>query len=286
MMRKYKNVIVTLILILLIILGGCAKKNAEIEDTVFQSVSTTCGDELAGTDEFTLPEISNTESSECVQTEAPSRRAEIAPGIIWEYYEDTRLLIISGEGAIPDYDTWKLVPWNELKIETAEIKEGITEIGRMSFAKISSLKTVLIPKTVTSINAYAFSESMNLKGVSVSENVKYIGDWAFVGTEISNIELSDELTYIGSYAFYCAEIRNIKIPDSISTIEEGTFMHSSVESIVIPASINKINVWAFYGCDELADIYFCGTEEQWNAIMMEKENDDLWEANIHYNYEK
>lgn len=284
MMKKYRNVIAMWVLLLLVVLGGCATKNVETETSAVQSASAAEGNGFVETEASVLPDDGATAVSECVETEPASRRAEIAPGIIWEYYEGSRLLIISGEGAMPDYDTWKLVPWHELQIETAEIEEGITEIGRMSFANMSSLKTVLIPESVTSINAYAFSESMDLKGISISENVRYIGDWAFVGTEISSIELSNELTYIGSYAFYGAEIKRIEIPGTISTIGEGAFMHSSLKEIVLTASINEIKIWAFYGCDELADVYFCGTEEQWNAIKMGNENDDLWEANMHFNY--
>ena len=55
-----------------------------------------------------------------------------------------------------------------------------------------------------------------------------------------------------------------------------------MEYIVIPNSVKKIDITAFSGCDSLADIYFCGSEEEWNSIEMSRfifEN-----KQIHFNY--
>ena len=42
---------------------------------------------------------------------------------------------------------------------------------------------------------------------------------------------------------------------------------SNLESIVIPASVTSIGYNAFKGCNKLTNIYFTGTQEQWNAIV-------------------
>ena len=48
-------------------------------------------------------------------------------------------------------------------------------------------------------------------------------------------------------------------------------------------NISYIDEIAFY-CDNLSDVYFSGTEEQWKKIKVDSYNEDLLNATIHYNY--
>jgi len=41
-------------------------------------------------------------------------------------------------------------------------------------------------------------------------------------------------------------------------------------------------MYAFYDCPKLTDIYYSGTEEQWNQIYIDEGNEYLTNANIHY----
>ena len=56
--------------------------------------------------------------------------------------------------------------------------------------------------------------------------------------------------------------------------------------IIIPNTVTTINDDAFRGCPSLEDVYYTGTEEQWNAM---KKNSNwsrytLEDATIHFNY--
>ena len=51
---------------------------------------------------------------------------------------------------------------------------------------------------------------------------------------------------------------------------------SSIKSITIPSSVERIEFGAFISCDNLDNVYFLGTEEQWNAI----KTSELANANI------
>ena len=71
------------------------------------------------------------------------------------------------------------------------------------------------------------------------------------------------VTSIGSYAFEgCTSLASVTIGDSVTTIGE----------------------YAFYECTGLTDVYYTGTEEQWNAISIGAVNTALTNATIHYNY--
>ena len=78
---------------------------------------------------------------------------------------------------------------------------------------------------------------------------------------------------------------SVTIPDNFKKIKNSAFMNcTSLTSIVIPDSVTEIGFMAFDGCTSLTDVYYTGTEEQWNAISIQYYNDRLTSATIHYNY--
>jgi hypothetical protein len=126
-----------------------------------------------------------------------------------------------------------------------------------------SIKTIVIQNGVTNIGAWAFWGSQLLKNVTVSDSVTYIGDNAFnSSTLLEDIVLPNSITSIGEGAFYnCTSLKNVTIPDSVTSIGYG----------------------AFEGCSALTDVYFQGTEEEWNSIEIGDYNGCLTNATIHYN---
>ena len=55
-----------------------------------------------------------------------------------------------------------------------------------------------------------------------------------------------------------------------------------LEKVTIPASITTVEIGAFSECSMLTDVYYGGTQEQWNEIMIGVNNDNLLNANIHF----
>jgi glucan-binding YG repeat protein len=92
------------------------------------------------------------------------------------------------------------------------------------------------------------------------------------------------VTSIGDSAFYfCENLTDIAIPDGVKYIGISTFGNcSSLTSITIPHSVTSIEPSAFAGCESLADVYYKGTEEQWNLISISNDNDWLLKATIHF----
>lgn len=83
---------------------------------------------------------------------------------------------------------------------------------------------------------------------------------------------------IGSEAFVmCRSITSITIPEGVTFIDSYAFDScSKLARIVIPKSVISIAEYAIYGCR--ADIYFNGTQEQWNEI----EKDNSWNSADNY----
>lgn len=85
--------------------------------------------------------------------------------------------------------------------------------------------------------------------------------WYDYRSSITKVIIQDGVTSIGDNAFYeCSNLANVTIPDSVTSIGRR----------------------AFDNCSSLTDVYYYGTEEQWNAISIGIFNDPLLNATIHF----
>ena len=126
-----------------------------------------------------------------------------------------------------------------------------------------------IPDSVTSIEDSAFAWCTGLISVTIPDSVTSIGYWAFSGcTSLTSVMIPDSVTSIGDYAFYdCIGLTNVTIPDSVTSIGDSTFQGcTNLTSVTIPDSVTSIGWDAFDDCDNLTDIYYSGTESEWNQI--------------------
>lgn len=188
------------------------------------------------------------------------------------------------------------------KLTNLVIPDNITSIEWYTFYECNSLKSVTIGQGVTSIGYYAFRECTGLESVHYRGTMKdwceiFFGNtWANPLYYAHNLYIDDELvteaavpdgiTKVWSYAFYeCNPLKSAVIPDSVTSIGELAFANcSNLTSIVIPSSITLIDFYAFDECNSLTDVYYTGTEEEWNAIEHIKYSHIPDTATIHYNY--
>ena len=177
--------------------------------------------------------------------------------------DDEGTLIISGTGNMWDWNG-NGSPWYSNKtIKKVEVKQGVTSIGSHAFGFCSSLTSISIPDSVTSIGSYAFEVCSSLTSISLPNSVASIGSYTFCG---------------------CSSLTSISLPDSVTSIGEWTFgFCSSLASISIPNSVTSIGNGVFHNCGGLKDVYYSGSQEQWNKISIGVHNDNLTNAKIHYN---
>lgn len=172
------------------------------------------------------------------------------------------------------------------KLANITIPNGVTSIGEWTFNGCASLTSVTIPNGVTSIGDMAFSYCTNLTSITIPNSVTSIGNEVFGNcTNLISIVIPDGVSSIGDYAFYkCTNLISAAIPNGIISINEGTFNDcTNLTNITIPSSVTNISDDAFKGCTSLIAVNYNGTKEQWNAITIGANNEQLINVTTMYN---
>ena len=195
------------------------------------------------------------------------------------------------------------------KLTSATIGNGVTSIGQNAFGACYNLTSITIPDGVTSIGDRAFESCSSLTSVIIPDSVTNIGNSAFYSCDsLTIVIIPDSVTSIGNSAFYsCDRLTSVIIPGSITNIGQSVFSNcrsltsviigngltnmgertfqycSNLTTITIPDSVTRIGSNMFYNCTSLNDIYYTGSEAEWNEILIDSPNTPLLNATIHFN---
>ena len=217
---------------------------------------------------------------------------------------DNGTLTINGTGAMADYISGKETPWytSRASITSVVIGSGVTSVGSYAFAGCSSLVQVTISEGVTSMGECAFLRCA-LTSVTLPNSLTTIGEAAFSGNRaLTSITIPAGVTQLPKNAFSaCTALTNINvaegnqsyssnggvvfskdgetlrlypygkselvytIPSGVTSIEDRAFPGSQrLAALVIPTSVTSIADLPLF-----TNIYYAGTEAQWNAVVMD-----------------
>lgn len=170
--------------------------------------------------------------------------------------------------------------------KTVEAVPGITSIPDKAYFDNYSLQSFDVPEGVTSIGEWAFGNCRALKSVTLPEGLVEIKDGAFLCCDnLNELKIPSTVKLIGKDAFAGATISELEIPSGVKRLESFVFGNtSSMVKLILPEGIEYIGDRSFLGCG--ADIYFRGSEEQWNAIEKHKDAGLPGINKIHFNYEE
>lgn len=165
------------------------------------------------------------------------------------------------------------------------IPDKVTSIEVQTFENCKNLTSITIPNNVASIGSHAFMNCTSLTNVTLSSNLASIEEYAFKGcSSLSSVDIPDSVTSIGIHAFQeCSNLTSISIPDGLTGISSHVFEDcGNLISVTIPNSVKGISMYAFNGCSNLKDVYYGGSQTEWNRIQVLSENNGLTSAKIHY----
>lgn len=172
---------------------------------------------------------------------------------------------------------------------------SITSIPQRTLNGASLLESIVIPNTVETIDEYAFRNCTSLTNVLFEEGsvCTYIGDYAFFGcrglvsftgctalksignnaftqaslTSLEEFTFSDTNVSFQNNMFANSKLTTAYLGDSLEVTNDYMFMNcTELKTVTISSKVTTFGTSLFKGCTSLADIYYEGTLEQWNAI--------------------
>lgn len=180
--------------------------------------------------------------------------------VYWTFDSSTGLLTISGTGEMTEEEG---AFYNEALIKKVVINNGVTSIGVGAFCLCKNLTDVSLPSSITSIGCDAFYSCTSLTSIKIPNSVRSIGWDAFAS---------------------CSSLESVELGCGLTSIDISLFEYcSSLKTIIIASSVTNIRFCAFLECSDLTDVYYSGSEEQWNSISIEEDNECLSNAEIHFN---
>ena len=185
--------------------------------------------------------------------------------------------------------------------DSITIPSSVTTICSGAFRDCVNLMTISIPAATSLIEEQAFGGCTGLKYINIkpsntsyygSENnaiidmttdrlivacentvipstVKSIAAYTFQGlVGVTSIDLPAGLTEIEDYTFQgCTGLTELDIPDGVTKIGMGAFdLCEGVKTLILPSSVTYIDNYAFDHFQGLINIYYTGTEQEYQDL--------------------
>lgn len=192
-------------------------------------------------------------------------------------------------------------------IESVVVPDSVFTIGDRAFTGCYALSTVDMSDNVTSIGASAFDECVALESIDLTDSITVIGESAFyscsklkeitipAGVEslmgtfgnciaLKEVTVPSKVKIVGYHTFsYCRGLESVVFEEGVTELYDYAVVGcNSLKSVTLPSTIEKIGLRAFAEDVQLEDVYFNGTQEEWEAIEFAEGNDPLLNATIHF----
>ena len=158
----------------------------------------------------------------------------------------------------------------------------IVEIGEYAFKGCDKLEEIIMPNTIETIGAQAFRDCSGLKKINLSTSLYSIGNKAFANCEsLTELKFPDSLIEISGNSFgrsleNCSSLKTVYIGKGFTTFPSSIFDEcDALENIYMPNTVQVIEERAFIGPNNIKNIYYGGTIEEWKKI--EIEHNAMWD---------
>ncbi len=171
---------------------------------------------------------------------------------------ENRVATLSGTGATFEYyDFWQMPLAYCSGYDAIVFEEGITEIKYGFFWGVTA-KTLELSSTVKELRDAPFQGNCIEEIIVDPDNLYY--------KSVDGVLFNKDVTTLVAYPYgkagetYC-------IPNTVTAIGDMAFSEGQGElsTLVMPASVTSIETYCFYDSN-ITDIFYLGTEEQWNEI--------------------
>lgn len=184
-------------------------------------------------------------------------------------------------------------------IKNITLPNLVKTVGALAFLECEVLSEVTLPENLEVIGDGAFQGCKKIENITLPETLKKIGDLAFYNCEaLKQISIPDgvadvEREEVGEdgkiikvtdyglgYAVFhsCTSLEKAEVGKGITVLRSGVFGYcTSLKEIYLPENLKKVEGayyingklecgHAFHNDEALTDIYFAGSETQWEAV--------------------
>ncbi|MBR3149275.1 MAG: S8 family serine peptidase [Eubacterium sp.] len=187
-----------------------------------------------------------------------------------------------GENAFTQYDSKRYVNPDPTTnyLRSVTLPDSCTTIERDAFFGCRYM-TDVYAGNLQNIGVEAFLNCYTLENVDFSSTVA-IESNAFSNTGLKEV-VSDSIESVRYCAFGgCSELTYIELRN-LSELSENAFEGcENLSTVTLSNKLLSVGSDAFYGCTNLTDVYYDGTENEWNNIDIADNNDCLTNAAIHF----
>ena len=182
----------------------------------------------------------------------------LGENVTYTLYDD-QTLVIEGTG-----DCY-IEPDQFSGIVAVEIREGITDLGYMSFYGTPSLRTATVSGTVKKLEKGTFGNCTSLESVVLNEGLETIGESCFMNCALNEITIPSTVTTIGAHAFSgCRQLQQVVIPENVTYIGEAAFGYTLLDEVVFtggPVLFGSDVFITAYDANKIPTVYYpdnCG----------------------------
>lgn len=216
--------------------------------------------------------------------------------------------VVFAEGSALEEISWGSFAYC-LNLKTFTVPSSVKTVDGMAFYGCDYLEDINFPAGLERINVGAFAECTRLASVNLPEGLISVGESAFYRcTSLESIVLPDGMhdteeplldengnqledgegdpatkiiPALGAIAFFgCDSLKLAVLGEGITVIPEGFFGScTALETLYLPSTLTEIKGLytsgsiayghAFFNTVKLNDVYFAGTEEEWEAIKID-----------------
>ena len=176
-------------------------------------------------------------------------------------------------------------------LSSVVISEGVEAVEQNAFRACRGLTSIVLPASIGKVGASAFLECDKMTSATFIPGDKKVilGDNMFTRCYgLMNVTLPKSADRIGDGMFQnCMGLTGVEIPQDVESIGTQAFAScSALSTVIMPKSITSIGMAAF-PAGPLKNIYFTGTEAEWNNVINGTSGDvkaALSKAEVHYNF--
>lgn len=206
---------------------------------------------------------------------------------LWSFDEKTGHLTVHSN--VPYNDRFQDSDFFRMRnvIKSVSFVDGVTAIEKNAFRNCFNIESIELPRTLEFIGPWAFASCSKLKNIEIPGSVTYIGTYAFSGcVALEEIVIPPKVTVVSERAFAnCNALESVEIMNGETSVCDEVFMRCKVlKNVTIPENAN-IHSQAFYWCENIENVYYCGDEESFDALEINTAEDRwFYFGNVYFNH--